>query len=88
MKHIRKLTGAILLSSFFVMNCMAQDTFTVTIDKSVNGSFKVSPAIPADGKVKAGTVLTVTPTPDAGYALDAGYYSVPGRWGQMYTEFM
>ena len=32
--------------------------------------------------------MTVTATPDAGYAFDSGYYSVPGRWGAMYFESM
>jgi acetyl esterase/lipase len=38
--------------------------------------------------VNAGTVIKVTATPDEGYTLDARYYSVPGRWGAMYHEFM
>jgi len=65
-----------------------QETFTVTIDKSENGSIKISPALPENGKVKAGTVLTVTATPDSGLALDSGYYSQPGMWGTMYYESM
>jgi acetyl esterase len=65
-----------------------QGTFTVTIDKCENGSIKISPALPESGKVKAGTVLTVTATPDSGYALDSGYYSQPGMWGVMYYESM
>jgi acetyl esterase/lipase len=38
--------------------------------------------------VNAGTVIKVTATPDAGFTLDAGYYSVKGRWGAMYHETM
>ena len=87
-KQIKLIIGAIQLSFLLSMSCMAQESYKVTLDKSVNGSFIVSPVVPADGKVKAGTVLTVTPTPDAGFVLDAGYYSVPGRYGKMYTEFM
>ena len=30
----------------------------------------------------------MTTTPDAGYALDSAWYSVPGRFGQMYHEAM
>ncbi|MBN2481566.1 MAG: alpha/beta hydrolase [Bacteroidales bacterium] len=62
-------------------------TYTVTIDQPVNGNLTLSPALPADGIYPEGTVVTVTAKPDAGYAFDAGYYSVPGRFGQMYTEF-
>jgi acetyl esterase len=67
---------------------LAADSFTVTLDPPVNGKFELSPALPADGKYPAGTVVTVTTQPDAGYTLDAGYYSVPGQWGAMYHESM
>jgi acetyl esterase/lipase len=66
----------------------AADTFTVTLDAPVNGKFSVQPALSADGKYPAGTVVTVTTQPDAGYTFDSGYYSVPGRWGAMYYESM
>ena len=46
------------------------------------------PRLPADGKYAAGTVVTVTPRRTAGYALDSTWYSVPGRFGQMYHEGM
>jgi acetyl esterase len=65
-----------------------QGTFTVTIDRSENGSIKIIPVLPENGKVKAGAVLTVTAIPDSGYALDSGYYSQPGMWGAMYYESM
>lgn len=65
---------------------MATDTYHVVLDESVHGSFTVDPALPADGQVAAGTVLTVTAKPAPGYVLDSGYYSVPGRWGAMYHE--
>lgn len=63
-------------------------SFNVTVDKAVNGTFQLDPALPADGKYPAGTVVTVTAVPDAGFVLDAGYFSVPGKWGQMYSEFI
>src|SRR5262245_17078089 len=67
----------------------AQDkTFIVTLVPSTHGKVQLTPALPADGKYKAGTVVTVTTTPDAGYALDSAWYSVPGRFGQMYHEGM
>jgi acetyl esterase len=62
--------------------------FTVTVVPAVHGKLQLSPALPADGKYPAGTVVTVTTTPDAGYALDSAWYSVPGRFGQMYHEGM
>jgi acetyl esterase len=62
--------------------------FTVTVVPPVNGKLQLSPALPADGKYPAGTVVTVTTTPDPGYALDSAWYSVPGRFGQMYHEGM
>lgn len=63
-------------------------TFTVIIDEPVNGTVDLEPALPADGKYPAGTIVTVTASPDDGYVLDSGYYSVPGRWGAMYHESM
>ncbi len=62
--------------------------YTVTLVPPVHGKVQVSPAPPADGKYPAGTVVTVTTTPDPGYALDSAWYSVPGRFGQMYHEGM
>ncbi len=68
---------------------MAQvKSFSVTVDEVLNGSIKLDPDIPADGKVNDGTIIKVTATPDAGYVLDAGYYSVPGRFGRMFHESM
>lgn len=64
------------------------EDFTVTLDQPVNGSFNLAPPLPAGGKYPAGTVVTVTTTPDTGFALDSGYYSIPGRWGAMYHESM
>ena len=75
------LTGSGRLSSQTV-------SFTVTADKPVNGTFQLSPPLPADGKYPKGTVVTVSATPDAGYVLDALYYAIPGRWGLMYYESM
>jgi acetyl esterase/lipase len=67
----------------------AQDkSFTVTLVPPTHGKVALTPPLPADGKYAAGTVVTVTTTPDAGYALDSAWYSVPGRFGQMYHEGM
>jgi len=65
-----------------------EKTFTVTIDTPEHGSIKLVPEIPADGKLPAGTVITVTATTDAGYAFDSGYYATPDRWGKMFYESM
>ena len=62
--------------------------FAVTVVPAVHGKLQLSPAVPADGKYPAGTVVTVTTTPDSGYTLDSAWYSVPGRFGQMYHEGM
>ena len=61
-------------------------SFTVTVVPPVHGKLQLTPALPADGKYPAGTVVTVTTTPDAGYALDSAWYSVAGRFGQMFHE--
>jgi acetyl esterase/lipase len=62
--------------------------YTVTLVAPVHGKVALTPALPADGKYAKGTVVTVTTTPDPGYALDSAWYSVPGRFGQMYHEGM
>jgi acetyl esterase/lipase len=62
--------------------------FAVTRDPVENGSIEVEPALPEDGKVKAGTVLKVTATPAPDYAFDSGYYAAPGMWGKMFYESM
>ena len=63
-------------------------SFTVTLVPPVNGKVQLNPPLPADGKYPAGTLVTVTATPDTGYELDSVWYSVPGRFGQMYHEGM
>jgi acetyl esterase len=79
------LNSMILFSISLNVN---SQSFSVIEDKAVNGTYKVDPALPADGKYPEGTQITITAKPDAGFVLDAGYFAVPGRWGQMYTEFM
>jgi acetyl esterase len=67
----------------------AQDkSFTITVDKSINGTLIIDPAPPADGKYTAGTVITLSAVPDSGYTIDSVYFSVNGRFGQMYHESM
>jgi len=83
---------SIILALLMLLLCsaivQAQKTFTVSVDEVKNGKIKVEPAIPADGKVAEGTVLTITAQPDKNYALDAVYYSVNGMWGDMHLESM
>lgn len=62
--------------------------YTVTLEEPEHGSLTISPALPADGKVAAGTRLTVKAEADAGYALDTLYTAVPGRFGLAYNEAM
>lgn len=94
-KSIRPVSVIILSMTVLVssqpyavaQNEPAKTTFNVTVDKPENGSITINPPIPDDGKVAAGTVLAVTVSPAASYALDSGYYSTPGQWGRAYHEF-
>jgi acetyl esterase/lipase len=61
-------------------------SYTVTLEPPVHGTVALVPALPADGKYPTGTNVTVRATPDAGYALDSVWYSVPGRFGKDYHE--
>jgi acetyl esterase len=63
-------------------------SYTVTVVPPDHGTVQLTPPLPADGKYPAGTVVKVTATPEHGYALDSVWYSVPGRFGQMYRESM
>lgn len=86
LKRAGLITLATLTGSAFVYS--QEQSFTVTLDKPVNGTVQLDPPLPADGKYAKGTVLTVTAIPDAGFVVDAVYYAVPGRWGQMFYESM
>jgi acetyl esterase len=81
------LASMALLSSSGIVHAQAA-TYAVTVDPATNGTLTLNPPLPADGKYPAGTVVTVTAVPAAGYVLDSGYYSSPGRFGQMYYESM
>lgn len=61
--------------------------YPVVLDASTHGTVTITPAIPADGKVARGTVLTVKATPDAGYTVDAGYYVNSGTRNRTANEF-
>jgi acetyl esterase/lipase len=87
-KILFKSVFLIFVLLIFIQSVSYGQLFSVTVDKAVNGTFRMDPALPAEGKYPAGTVVTVTAIPDAGFILDAGYFSMPGKWGQMYTEFM
>lgn len=86
-KIIKLLFMALIFMMLFRSANIGAQTFKVTVDKPVNGIFTFEPALPSDGALPAGTELAVIPKPNSGYVVDAVYYSVPGRWGQMYTEF-
>lgn len=54
---------------------MAQETFKVKVDQPAHGKVTVTPAVPEDGIVKAGTVLDVkVEVTDEGWVFDSGYY--------------
>ncbi len=58
------------------------ETYSITSVPAENGSYTISPEIPKDGKIPAGTVLTIKTKPASGYKLDAVYYTVKGgMWG-------
>ena len=61
---------------------MTVQTFTITQVPAENGSYTIHPKISSDGKVPAGTVLTVSAKPSSGYSLDAIYFTFKGgMWG-------
>ncbi len=90
MRSLPRLALTLLVTSALAAATASKpiETFAVVLDPAAHGSFSVDPALPADGRYPAGTVVTVSTRPDVGYTLDSGYYSVPGRWGAMYHESM
>jgi acetyl esterase/lipase len=74
---------AILMSG---TTAILSQSINTIVDKPVNGTIKLDPVLPADGKYPQGTIVTVTATPGNGFVLDAGYYSEKGAWGQMDFE--
>jgi acetyl esterase len=83
---MKKLTALCFLILFLSLSSFSQ--VTVKPVDAIHGKYTVQPALPVDGKVAQGTVLTITAKPDAGYVFDGGYYASPGRWGLMYYESM
>lgn len=75
------------LSPMAKANQPVQETYMVTQVPSENGSYTVTPEIPKNGEVAAGTELTVTAPPNSGYSLDAVYYTFKGgMWGTLSME--
>lgn len=77
----------ILLFSLIGVSYSQATSYTVTLDKPVNGTVNVDPPLPADGKYPAGTVLTLTATPAKGFVIDALYHIVATGRGT-YQESM
>jgi len=82
-----KVLAISTLIVLLAMSNVYSQSYSVTLDPVKNGTITLDPVLPTDGKFPAGTVVSITATPGSGFVLDAGYYSIPGRWGAMYTEF-
>ena len=56
----------------------------VSIEQPVNGSIKINPPLPEDGRVEPGTKITIIAVPDKGYSVDSCYYfnAAGGIFGQ------
>lgn len=85
--NINKMKKRIIIIILgFTINSFAQSTFNVTLDQPQHGTYTVSPEIPANGKVKAGTVLTIQSKADKGYVFDTNYRTGKGPWQPYYYE--
>ena len=86
--HLLKYSVFLIFACITGTSAVVGQSFKVIVDEAKNGSFTLSPQLPADGTYPHGTVVTVTTKPADGYVLDAGYFSAPGRFGQMFYESM
>lgn len=69
----------------------AQDSYKVNVHQPEHGKVTVTPAVPEDGIVAAGTVLNVkVEVTDEGWVFDSGYYlsMSPGMFYPTYKEYM
>jgi acetyl esterase/lipase len=87
-RFLNSVLFALLLVAFPALAHAQATSFTVTLVPPDHGTVQLTPPLPADGKYAAGTVVTVTAAPEPGYSLDSVWYSVAGRFGQMYHEGM
>src|SRR5438067_118946 len=60
--------------------------YTITLDAVENGGITITPPLPENKMLPAGTELTIKAKPAAGYALDTIYYMGTGNQGRMYYE--
>lgn len=88
-KLIVKIFGILLITIVIFQNQIAMGNseswkeFTVTITQPENGTLTITPALPDNGRVAAGTVLTIKTVPAEGYAIDCFYIA-----GRTNIEFM
>jgi acetyl esterase/lipase len=85
-RYLNAILVAALLLIFPRFGYAQATSYGVTLVPPDHGSVQLTPPLPADGKYPAGSVVKVTATPEKGFALDSVWYSVPGRFGQMYRE--
>ena len=87
----RAKTLAFLAALAIFATTSAQESFRVRVDQPAHGSVTVTPAIPEDGRVNAGTVLSVKVTvTDADWVFDSGYWlsTDKGMFYPTYKESM
>ena len=88
---MKKILLTVLAGVAVSVAAFAQDTFKVNLEQPEHGKVTVTPAIGADGTVKAGTVLNVkVEVTDEGWVFDSGYYlsMTPGMFYPTYKESM
>jgi acetyl esterase/lipase len=82
---IMTLTAAAMILTeiiFVAPSTFAQEqseTVSVTVEKPQHGTIKLTPAVPSNGQMPLGTVITVKATPAPGYAVDSIYFYNPGE---------
>lgn len=80
------ISATVLFVTVAFQVIQAQDKVKVSVEKAQNGTFEVSPSIPADGMVTKGTVFTVTAKAAKGYVFDCAFQGIQYQWGRTYNE--
>lgn len=84
---VNAVTGLVLVATCCA-TLASDEMFKVTVEAPDHGTLIISPPLPEDGLVAAGTRFELTAEAAPGYFVDSVFHAVQGRWWQEYFESM